>query len=136
MPAARVPAARMAYSSGVALEGAPGSAGRTESTSAFCRCGSWRSPGGRLLLNRGADIESRDTSWDSTPLDWAKVGSGQGPGDNPSPDWILTVRTLLEAGASIAEVTLSPDDLKPASSEVTELLRSYRARDEDPGSSP
>jgi ankyrin repeat protein len=82
----------------------------------------------RLLLDRGADIESRDTSWDSTPLDWAKIGSGYRPGDNPSPDWIATVRTLLEAGASVAEVTLSPDDLKPASSEVTELLRSYGAR--------
>ena len=90
----------------------------------------------RLLLDRGADIESRDTRWDSTPLEWAKIGSGERPGDNPGADWILTVRTLLEAGASIAEVTLSPDDLKPASSEVTQLLRSYGARDEHPGSSP
>jgi ankyrin repeat protein len=90
----------------------------------------------RLLLDGGADIESRDTNFDSTPLDWAAVGSGIRPGDNPSPDWVLTVRTLLEAGASIAEVTLSPDDLKPPSSEVTQLLRSYGARDEHPGSSP
>jgi ankyrin repeat protein len=87
----------------------------------------------RLLLDRGAGIESRDTSWDSTPLDWAKIGSGIRPGDNPSPDWIATVRTLLEAGASIAEVTLAPDDLKPASGEIARLLRSYGARDERPG---
>jgi hypothetical protein len=79
----------------------------------------------RLLLDRGADIEARDTSWDSTPLDWAKIGSGERPRDNPSPDWIATVRTLIEAGASTAEVTLSPDDLKPPSSEIAELLRSY-----------
>jgi ankyrin repeat protein len=90
----------------------------------------------RLLLDRGADIESRDTSWDSTPLDWAKVGSGYAPGDNPRPDWIATVRTLLEAGASTAEVTLSPDDLKPASEDVARLLRSYGIRDEAPGSNP
>jgi ankyrin repeat protein len=88
----------------------------------------------RLLLNRGADIEARDTSWDSTPLDWAMVGSGGRPADNPSPDWIATVRTLLEAGASLAEVTLSPDDLKPPSDEVAELLRSYGAGGEHPGS--
>jgi hypothetical protein len=79
----------------------------------------------RLLLDRGADIEARDTSWDSTPLDWAKIGSGERPRDNPSPDWIATVRTLIEAGASTAEVTLSPDDLKPPSGEIAELLRSY-----------
>ena len=79
----------------------------------------------RLLLDRGAGIEARDTSWDSTPLDWANVGSGERPRDNPSPDWVATVRTLIEAGASTAEVTLSPDDLKPPSGEVAELLRSY-----------
>lgn len=90
----------------------------------------------RLLLDRGADIESRDTSWDSTALDWAMVGSGYAPGDNPRPDWIATVRTLLEAGASIAEVTLSPDDLKPPSEDVARLLRSYGVRDEAPGSNP
>jgi hypothetical protein len=69
--------------------------------------------------------ETRDTSWNSTPLDWAIVGSGERPTDNPSPDWIATVRILIEAGASTAEITLSPDDLKPPSSEVAELLRSY-----------
>jgi ankyrin repeat protein len=79
----------------------------------------------RFLLDRGADIEARDTTWDSTPLDWAAVGSGERPRDNPAPDWVATVRTLVEAGASTAEVTLSPDDLKPPSNEVAELLRAH-----------
>jgi hypothetical protein len=88
----------------------------------------------QLLLDRGAAIEARDTTWDSTPLVWAKVGSGERPGHNPSADWIATVRTLIEAGASMAEVTLSPDDLKPPSDEVAELLRGYGIGGEHPES--
>jgi ankyrin repeat protein len=79
----------------------------------------------RLLLDRGADIEARDTSWNSAPLGWAVVGSGERPTEDPAADWIATVRSLLEAGASTAEITLSPDDPKPPSGEVAELLRSY-----------
>jgi ankyrin repeat protein len=79
----------------------------------------------RLLLGRGADIEARDTTWDSPPLDWAIVGSGERPGSNPGPDWIATVRTLIEAGASTRAITLSPDDPKPPSPEVAHLLRGY-----------
>lgn len=79
----------------------------------------------RLLLDRGADLEARDTIWDSTPLDWAQVGSGLGRAGNPDPDWIATIRTLIEAGASTAEVTLSPDDPEPPSPEVAQLLRGY-----------
>lgn len=37
----------------------------------------------RLLLERGAGIEARDTSWDSTPLDWAAVGSGKPAASTP-----------------------------------------------------
>jgi len=88
----------------------------------------------RFLLDRGYDIESRDATWDSTPLDWAMVGSGQRPRHNPSPDWIATVRTLIQAGASTAWVTLSPDDLKPPSDEVAGLLRSYGIGGEHPES--
>jgi ankyrin repeat protein len=77
----------------------------------------------RLLLARGADVEARDGTWDSTPLDWAKVGSGQRPRSAPRPDWVATVRTLLEAGASTEALELSPDDLKPASSAVADILR-------------
>ncbi|MGH3284620.1 MAG: ankyrin repeat domain-containing protein [Streptosporangiaceae bacterium] len=33
----------------------------------------------RLLLDHGAGLEARDTTWDSTPLVWAMVGSGERP---------------------------------------------------------
>ena len=79
----------------------------------------------RLLLDRGADIEARDTTWDDTPLGWAIVGSGERPKTNPDPDWIATAQTLIEAGASTVGVTLSPDDPKPPSPQVAELLRGY-----------
>src|SRR5207244_10658354 len=79
----------------------------------------------RLLLDRGADIEARDTTWDDTPLGWAIVGSGERPKTNPDPDWIATAQTLIEAGASTAGVTLSPDDPKPPSPQVAELLHGY-----------
>jgi len=77
----------------------------------------------KLLLARGADIEARDTTWNSTPLGWAAVGSGYQPEDDPAADWLETVRTLLEHGASTADITFSPDDPKPPSAEVAALLR-------------
>ena len=55
------------------------------------------------------------------------------PPDNPRPAWIATVRTLLEAGASAEEITLSPDDPKPPSPEVAVLLRRHGVASE-PGS--
>jgi ankyrin repeat protein len=79
----------------------------------------------RLLLDRGAGLEARDASWDSTPLGWAVVGSGQRPGGNPGSDWTAAVRTLLDAGASIEGITLSPDDPKPPSPAVAALLRDH-----------
>jgi len=79
----------------------------------------------RLLLDRGADIEARDTSWDSTPIEWAAVGSGERPADNPRPDWIAAVQALLDAGASAQDITLSPDAPKPPSPEVAALLRRH-----------
>jgi ankyrin repeat protein len=79
----------------------------------------------RLLLAGGAEIEARDTTWNDTPVGWALVGSGERPHANPSPDWIETVRALIDAGASLREVTLAPDDPKPPSDEVAELLRSF-----------
>ena len=78
----------------------------------------------RLLLERGAGIEARDTTWDSTPVEWAIVGSGMRLGHDPGPDWVATVRTLLEAGAATEGIVLSPDDPKPPSPEVAGLLRS------------
>jgi ankyrin repeat protein len=82
----------------------------------------------RLLLARGADIEARDVTWDSTPLEWAKVGSGQRPRTGHDPDWATTVRILLDAGASTESFELSPDDLKPASAEVADILRAAGVR--------
>jgi ankyrin repeat protein len=77
----------------------------------------------RLLLGRGADLEARDATWDSPPLDWAAVGSGERPATNRRPDWIATVQALLEAGASTDSITLSPDEPKQPSPEVAALLR-------------
>jgi ankyrin repeat protein len=76
----------------------------------------------RLLLSRGADMEARDATWDSIPLDWAAVGSGERPATNPRPDWVATARVLLQAGSSTAGITLSPDGPKPPSPEVAALL--------------
>jgi ankyrin repeat protein len=79
----------------------------------------------RLLLDRGAGLEARDASWDSTPLGWAVVGSGQRPAGNPGSDWTAAVQTLLDAGASIEGITLSPDDPKPPSPAVAALLQGH-----------
>ena len=83
----------------------------------------------RFLLDRGADIEARDTTWDSTPLVWAAIGSGERPKHNPRPNWVATVRILIEAGASSEGVSLSSDDLKPPSPEVAQLLRAFGGGD-------
>ena len=76
----------------------------------------------QLLLAQGADIEARDTAWNSTPLVWAAVGSGERPATDPAADWLGTARILLAAGASTDDITLAPDDPKPPSPEVAELL--------------
>jgi ankyrin repeat protein len=85
----------------------------------------------QLLLDRGADIEARDADWNSTPLVWGAVGSGEQPRSNPDADWTRTVQTLLDAGARTDGITLSADDPKPPSPAVAELLRAYGARGED-----
>jgi ankyrin repeat protein len=79
----------------------------------------------RLLLDRGADLEALDGQWESPALDWAVVGSGERPTACPNPDWIATVRILVEAGASTDAIDLSPDNTKPPSAEVADLLRGY-----------
>jgi ankyrin repeat protein len=79
----------------------------------------------RLLLDRGAGLEARDTTWNSTPIEWAAVGSGEQADSNPRPDWAAAVQALLEAGASAQGITLSPDDPKPPSPEVAALLRRH-----------
>ena len=85
----------------------------------------------RLLLGRGADIEARDTAWNSTPLEWAIVGSGMRLGHDPDPDWPATIGALLDAGASTDGIVLSPDDPKPPSPEVAALLRARGIPDEE-----
>ncbi len=77
-----------------------------------------------LLLEHGADLSARDTRWHSQPLEWALVGSGETPTSAPAPDWVRTVALLLDAGASLDGITLSPDEPKQPSAAVLELLRS------------
>jgi ankyrin repeat protein len=94
-------------------------------TALHAAAGSGSAAAVRLLLDRGADLEARDGTWDSPPLIWAMVGSGLRLGANPDPAWVATVRILIEAGASTRDVTLSPDDAKPPSPEVAQLLRDH-----------
>lgn len=77
-----------------------------------------------LLLDRGADLSARDTRWQSQPLGWALVGSGEAPDSAPAPDWVKTVTLLLDAGASLDGLTFDPDKPKQPSDTVLELLRS------------
>ena len=78
-----------------------------------------------LLPDCGAGVEARDTIWDSTPMEWAAIGSGEQPASHPHSDWTGTVQALLDAGASVRDITLSPDDPKPPSPEVAALLRRH-----------
>jgi ankyrin repeat protein len=77
-----------------------------------------------LLLDRGADLSARDTRWQSQPLEWALVGSGEAPDSAPAPDWVATIALLLDAGASLDGITFNPDEPKQPSAAVLELLRS------------
>jgi hypothetical protein len=76
-----------------------------------------------LLLEHGADVRARDTRWQSPPLEWALVGSGEAPDAAPNSDWVATVTLLLDAGASLDGITLNPDEPKQPSADVLELLR-------------
>jgi hypothetical protein len=79
---------------------------------------------GRLRI-RGQDVVHL---WDSTPIEWAAVGSGEQPASNAAPDWTGAVQALLEAGASAQDIALSPDDPKPPSPEVAALVRRHGRR--------
>ena len=80
------------------------------------------------LISGDADLEARDSQWQSTPLDWAAVGSGYRPDSAPHPDWVATVRALLGAGASTAGIALDPGGQKQPSAEVADLLRAHGVR--------
>jgi len=84
----------------------------------------------RLLVERSADVEARDREYNDTPVSWSVVGSGIKPTDNPSPDWLATIGVLIEAGASLDGITIGPDDPKPPSPDVADLLRHHGVRDE------
>lgn len=86
----------------------------------------------KLLVERGADVDARDACFESTPLAFATVGSGERP--NPDGNWVATVQILLEAGASKADVWLSGD--KAPSEEVANVLRVYGAVPAEPPSTP
>jgi ankyrin repeat protein len=74
----------------------------------------------RLLIDGGADVERRDGQFDSTPLCWAAVGSGERPRGEWPADWAATVQVLLAAGASTAGAIV---ETKPPSADVAALLR-------------
>jgi ankyrin repeat protein len=76
----------------------------------------------RLLPAHGAQIDARESNWNSTPLTAATVGSGEQTRHRPGADWIATVRTLLDAGAA-RDGAWIPD--MPPSEEVAALLHAY-----------
>jgi len=83
----------------------------------------------RLLIDTGAEVDARDTRFDSTPLAFATVGSGERAGKVG--DWIETVRLLIDAGASDHGVWIAD---KPPSEEVIDLLRSHHITPGEPDS--
>ncbi|HET9894985.1 MAG TPA: ankyrin repeat domain-containing protein [Streptosporangiaceae bacterium] len=89
----------------------------------------------RLLIERGADLTALDTRWGSAPVVWAVVGSGAQPGSNRAADWLASIRMLIEAGADVRDITLSPDDSKQPSSAVAELLIAHGANAGAPAAS-
>ena len=78
---------------------------------------------------RDADIEARDSTWDSTPLEWAMVGSGMRLGHHPDPDWGAAVRTLIEADASTEGIVLPRrhEASQPGGRQPAALLRDPRS---------
>jgi len=80
----------------------------------------------RYLLEAGADVDARDARFNSTPLAFATVGSGEQAG-TPG-NWMEVVRSLVDAGASRSGVWIGD---KPPSEEVIDLLLSYGISSDD-----
>jgi len=74
----------------------------------------------RLLIDRGAEMDARDSRFEATALASATVGSGEQP-DKPG-DWAETVHLLVAAGASRDGAWIVG---KPPSEEVMDLVRLY-----------
>jgi ankyrin repeat protein len=115
-----IPAVELALDVGFPIEARGDDGGTALHAAAYAG----NAPTVALLLARGADLTARDTRWRSQPLDWALVGSGEAPDGAPAPDWVATVALLLDAGASLDEITLDPHEPKQPSTAVLELLRS------------
>lgn len=82
----------------------------------------------RLLAARGADLNARDHTFGGTALSWAAVGSGERSGHNPDPDWVATVRALIDAGAATDHNPWVAG--KPPDDDVAALLLSLGIRPE------
>jgi hypothetical protein len=115
----RIDAVRLMLDLGFPPDARGGSDG---ATALHAAAGSGHADVVRLLIDRGADIEAPDTTWASTPLVWASVGSGLHLAATPDSDWMTTIRILIAAGARIDDTWIAD---KPPSDEVAELLHSH-----------
>ena len=79
----------------------------------------------RIFVPRDAGAVAVGADEVATALEWAAVGSGEKPRNDPAADWVETVRILVDAGASTDPITLAPDDPKPPSPDVAQLLRDH-----------
>ncbi len=75
------------------------------------------------LLAAGVPVDALDGNWQSTSLVWALIGSSERRAANPSPDWVETVRVLLDAGTDTSQINLDPAEPHPPVPGVIELLR-------------
>jgi ankyrin repeat protein len=74
----------------------------------------------RLVLDAGAELDARDANFQGTPLGFATVSSGEQRGTRP--DWVETVRLLLDAGADPTGVWVPSS---PPSEDVADVLQTH-----------